>query len=97
MICKREKVVCLATFIIEGPLDWLKFEMADFLIFLAREYEFDGYLINIEYKVSKPDLFKDWLTYLTNSIHSQLPNSIIVLYDAIINDGSLRYQSGLSE
>ena len=61
--------------------------MADFLIFLAREYEFDGYLINIEYPVSNPSLFKDWLTYLTNSIHTQLSNSLIVLYDAITDSG----------
>ena len=95
-LCKREKVLCLATFIVEAKLDWLNLALADYLIYLAREYEFDGYLINVEYPVDDAPRFKHWLGYLTNNIHSQLPNSTIVLYDAIVNDGSLRHQSGLS-
>lgn len=44
-----------------------------------------------------PKLFKQWLDYLTKNIHMQLPNSITVLYDAIVENGSIYYQQGVSK
>jgi|JI6StandDraft_1071083.scaffolds.fasta_scaffold22794_3 hypothetical protein len=45
--CHSNNVLCVGTFIIEHELDYVRNETADYLVYLAREYEFDGYLINI--------------------------------------------------
>lgn len=67
------------------------------MVGVARKCRFDGYLINIETKINSISLFKKWLDYLTNMMHSYIPNSVVIWYDSILpSNGVIQYQNGLN-
>ena len=78
-----------------------KVEMvADQLIALAGEYEFEGWLINIENDIDWTDgveLFLHFLLYLKENLKSRLsPDHIVLFYDSVTVDGILKWQDGLT-
>lgn len=72
---------------------------ADQLVRMAQYYQFDGWLINIENKLSseKTAALKDFLCYLTKQMHLQVRGSEVIWYDSIILDGSLSWQNELND
>lgn len=101
VLCQRYKTQCLGTFITERE-DYnenilTSKEFALFLVGVARKCKFDGYLINIERKVSTISAFKKWLEYFTLKMHQFVPNSSVIWYDSIrARDGVVEYQNCLS-
>lgn len=73
ILCQRYQVKCLGTFIVEpqkiNEKFYLKDEFALKLIYIAKKYKFDGYLINIENAVQDYARLKGWLRFLVERIH----------------------------
>ena len=64
---------------------------------MAKELGFDGYLMNFECKIEKPDLLIEWLGILREELHSAIPGSLVIWYDSVLHDGQLRWQSALND
>ncbi|XP_017786924.1 PREDICTED: cytosolic endo-beta-N-acetylglucosaminidase [Nicrophorus vespilloides] len=80
----------------EGFLkDYKKF--ADDLIQLALIYKLDGWLLNIENELETTDSMKKFVSYITENIHASIPESMIIWYDSVIEDGKLSWQNELNE
>lgn len=72
---------------------------ADALIMLAKFYNFEGWLLNVENKI-KPDNIERLLyfvQYLTVGIHNEIPSSEIIWYDSVTVDGNLKWQNELND
>ncbi|KAK0168238.1 hypothetical protein PV327_002062 [Microctonus hyperodae] len=72
---------------------------ADALIMLAKFYNFEGWLLNVENKI-KPDNIERLLyfvQYLTVEIHNEIPSSEIIWYDSVTVDGNLKWQNELND
>ncbi|KAL5734444.1 hypothetical protein ACOSP7_032305 [Xanthoceras sorbifolium] len=72
---------------------------AERLAELAVALGFDGWLINMEVGVSEgkvPNL-KEFVSHLTNTMHSALPGSLIIWYDSVTINGMLSWQNQLNE
>lgn len=95
--CHHNNTVCLGTFIVEREEDYIRKETVDYLVYLALEHGFDGYLMNIEYGVPNASKFRTWLKYLVVELHNKLPGSIVMWYDSIISTGELAWQSQLND
>ncbi|XP_076852493.1 cytosolic endo-beta-N-acetylglucosaminidase [Brachyhypopomus gauderio] len=72
---------------------------ADKLVQIAHCYGFDGWLINIENKLSavavkNVELF---LRYLTAQMHERVPGSLVIWYDSVLDDGLLKWQNELND
>ena len=98
--CRKTNTLCLGTFITENPHEpaehiYLSTHTADILIYLARRYRFDGYLINIEREVKDLAALFNFLSYLVNNIHKHIPNSQIIWYDSVSHEkgGKILYQN----
>ncbi|XP_061702811.1 cytosolic endo-beta-N-acetylglucosaminidase isoform X2 [Syngnathoides biaculeatus] len=73
-------------------------EVADKLVQMSCHYGFDGWLINIENSLSEVAVKKTplFLRYLTNKMHEQVPGSMVVWYDSVIETGELKWQNELN-
>ncbi|KAJ3268579.1 hypothetical protein HDV01_002558 [Terramyces sp. JEL0728] len=72
---------------------------ADKLVDLAVYYNFDGWLINIESPLPSgihSIVLARFLEYLTQTMHRRKKHSLIIWYDSVISDGSLRWQDQLN-
>jgi mannosyl-glycoprotein endo-beta-N-acetylglucosaminidase len=57
---------------------------------VAHFYGFDGYLMNFECKIDKPDVLLEWLRILKDELHSLIPHSLLIWYDSVLQeDGQL--------
>jgi mannosyl-glycoprotein endo-beta-N-acetylglucosaminidase len=57
---------------------------------VAHFYGFDGYLMNFECKIEKPDVLLQWLSILKDELHSLIPHSLLIWYDSVLQeDGQL--------
>ncbi|XP_051905611.1 cytosolic endo-beta-N-acetylglucosaminidase [Hippocampus zosterae] len=74
-------------------------EVADKLVEMSSYYGFDGWLINIENTLSDAAVKKTplFLRYLTNQMHKQVPGSMVLWYDSVIENGALQWQNELNQ
>ncbi|KAG8380891.1 hypothetical protein BUALT_Bualt06G0063800 [Buddleja alternifolia] len=66
---------------------------------LAVALGFDGWLINMEVTldpVQIPNL-KEFVSYLSQTMHSSLPGSLVIWYDSVTVDGDLTWQNQLND
>ena len=73
------------------PVRW-NHRYADRMVQLAVEYGFDGWFINVESELAgtrcTPEDLKAFLRYLTQKMHLTKPNSLVLWYDSLTNEGS---------
>ncbi|XP_041473425.1 cytosolic endo-beta-N-acetylglucosaminidase-like [Lytechinus variegatus] len=72
---------------------------ADKLVEIAKYYNFEGWLINIENPIPPehmPQLL-GFVDYLTKQMHQHIKGSKVIWYDSVIADGSLRWQDMLND
>ncbi|KAI8375697.1 endo-b-N-acetylglucosaminidase [Choanephora cucurbitarum] len=77
---------------------------ADKLVAIAKRYNFDGWLINIECEFFpfptnprfKAQELAKFIGYLTNKIHEEIPGSQIIWYDSMTDTGEIDYQNQLT-
>ncbi|XP_053688321.1 cytosolic endo-beta-N-acetylglucosaminidase [Sabethes cyaneus] len=104
----KNGVRVIGTFIIEGgnvtllkeilkSSEFLK-KVADALVTVAKVCQFQGWLLNIECTLEseKIPLLKEFVSYLTSRSHEQIPDSEIIWYDAITEQGLLSWQNELN-
>ncbi|KAJ7568961.1 hypothetical protein O6H91_01G054600 [Diphasiastrum complanatum] len=65
---------------------------------LAQALGFDGWLINIENKIRKDQIGNliQFVKHLTISMHTLVPSSLVIWYDAVTIDGELDWQNCLN-
>ncbi|NXC30342.1 ENASE acetylglucosaminidase, partial [Campylorhamphus procurvoides] len=66
---------------------------------IAQHYRFDGWLVNIENTLSAAAVgnLAPFLRELTAQVHSAVPGGLVIWYDSVLQDGSLRWQNELNE
>ncbi|XP_054667807.1 cytosolic endo-beta-N-acetylglucosaminidase [Grus americana] len=66
---------------------------------IAQHYRFDGWLINIENTLSAAAVgnLPPFLRHLTAQVHSAVPGGLVIWYDSVLQNGTLRWQNELSE
>nr|XP_046270257.1 cytosolic endo-beta-N-acetylglucosaminidase isoform X2 [Scatophagus argus] len=106
----KHGVVVLGTFITEWTdgaatcESFLKDEesyraVADKLVQISHCYGFDGWLINIENKLSEVAVKNTplFLRYLTDQMHERVSGSLVLWYDSVIENGHLQWQNELNQ
>ncbi|NWW79239.1 ENASE acetylglucosaminidase, partial [Climacteris rufus] len=73
--------------------------VAEQLARIAQHYRFDGWLINIENKLSAAAVgnLPPFLRDLTARVHSAVPGGLVIWYDSVLKDGTLRWQNELND
>uniref|UniRef100_A0A3Q2Q7F8 Cytosolic endo-beta-N-acetylglucosaminidase n=1 Tax=Fundulus heteroclitus TaxID=8078 RepID=A0A3Q2Q7F8_FUNHE len=73
--------------------------VADKLVQISQYYGFDGWLINIENRLSEAAVRNTplFLRYLTDQMHERVPSSLILWYDSVIENGNLEWQNELNQ
>lgn len=104
----RHGVKVLGTVITEGTNDtWDTIlatqeaarKFANALISIAKSYQFEGWLLNVENKIKQEDIDNliYFIEYLTETIHSEIEDSEIIWYDSVTNKGELNWQNELND
>ncbi|XP_052185322.1 cytosolic endo-beta-N-acetylglucosaminidase 1 [Diospyros lotus] len=72
---------------------------AERLAELAIALGFDGWLLNMEvsFDVGLIPNLKEFVSHLTNTMHSLMPGSLVIWYDSVTVDGNLCWQNQLNE
>ncbi|KAH6773881.1 Glycosyl hydrolase family 85 [Perilla frutescens var. frutescens] len=72
---------------------------AERLTELAVALGFDGWLINMEVVLDpvKVPILQDFVSHLTQTMHSSSPGSTVIWYDSVTVDGELNWQNQLNE
>ncbi|XP_039047337.1 cytosolic endo-beta-N-acetylglucosaminidase 1-like isoform X1 [Hibiscus syriacus] len=72
---------------------------AERLAELAVALGFDGWLLNMEVQVDVGQIpnLKEFVSHLTQTMHSLLPGSLVIWYDSVTIDGDLNWQNRLNE
>ncbi|KAH6762823.1 Glycosyl hydrolase family 85 [Perilla frutescens var. hirtella] len=72
---------------------------ADRLTELAVSLGFDGWLINMEVNLDPGQIpnLKEFVSYLSQTMHSSLPGSLVIWYDSVTVDGDLSWQNQLND
>ncbi|KAK6227747.1 Glycoside hydrolase [Theobroma cacao] len=72
---------------------------AERLAELAVALGFDGWLLNVEVEleVGQIPYLKEFISHLTQTMHSSLPGSLVIWYDSVTVDGDLTWQNQLNE
>ncbi|KAG5237408.1 cytosolic endo-beta-N-acetylglucosaminidase [Salix suchowensis] len=72
---------------------------AERLAELAIDLGFDGWLINMEVGLLEEQIpiLKEFVSHLTHTMHSSMPESLIIWYDSVITTGNLSWQDQLNE
>ncbi|KAJ6805984.1 cytosolic endo-beta-N-acetylglucosaminidase 1-like [Iris pallida] len=72
---------------------------AERLAELAVALGFDGWLINMEVKLKREQIanLKEFVSHLTQTMHSSVRGSLVIWYDSVTKDGHLDYQNQLNE
>ncbi|KAG9141581.1 hypothetical protein Leryth_023959 [Lithospermum erythrorhizon] len=63
---------------------------------LALGLGFDGWLINMEVKIKHVPNLKEFISHLTQMMHSSVPGSLIIWYDSVTTSGKLDWQNQLN-
>ncbi|XP_036149552.1 cytosolic endo-beta-N-acetylglucosaminidase isoform X2 [Monomorium pharaonis] len=74
-------------------------KFADTLVLIAKSYQFEGWLLNIENKIKQEDIDNliYFIKYLTENIHNEIEDSEIIWYDSVTNKGELNWQNELND
>ncbi|XP_076954676.1 cytosolic endo-beta-N-acetylglucosaminidase 1-like [Bidens hawaiensis] len=66
---------------------------------LAEALGFDGWLINMEVSldIEKIPILKEFVSHLTEVMHSSVPGSLVIWYDSVTIEGQLNWQNQLNE
>ncbi|WMV33591.1 hypothetical protein MTR67_026976 [Solanum verrucosum] len=66
---------------------------------LAAALGFDGWLVNMEVSLDVRQIpnLKEFVSHLTQSMHSLVPGSLVIWYDSVTIDGNLSWQDQLNE
>uniref|UniRef100_A0A2P2KK58 mannosyl-glycoprotein endo-beta-N-acetylglucosaminidase n=1 Tax=Rhizophora mucronata TaxID=61149 RepID=A0A2P2KK58_RHIMU len=72
---------------------------AERLAELAVALGFDGWLINMEVKLHLEQIpnLKEFVSHLTQTMHSSMPGSLVIWYDSVTIYGDLKWQNQLNE
>ncbi|KAJ0176944.1 hypothetical protein K1T71_006953 [Dendrolimus kikuchii] len=70
---------------------------ASALVAIAKTLKFDGWLLNVENKIAKPDVLLEFVQYLHKTLHQELKDPLLIWYDSVTINGSLNWQNGLNE
>ncbi|XP_042465081.1 cytosolic endo-beta-N-acetylglucosaminidase 1-like [Zingiber officinale] len=72
---------------------------AERLTELASALGFDGWLVNIEVNLDKKQVnnLKEFVHHLSCTMHSSVPGSLVIWYDAVTIDGKLAWQNKLND
>ncbi|KAL0401152.1 UNVERIFIED_CONTAM: Cytosolic endo-beta-N-acetylglucosaminidase 1 [Sesamum latifolium] len=72
---------------------------AERLTELAVALGFDGWLINMEVNLDPGQIpnLKAFVSYLSETMHSSLPGSLVIWYDSVTVDGELSWQNQLND
>ncbi|NWI40568.1 ENASE acetylglucosaminidase, partial [Picathartes gymnocephalus] len=73
--------------------------VAEQLARIAQHYRFDGWLVNIENTLSAAAVgnLPLFLRDLTARVHSAVPGGLVIWYDSVLKDGTLRWQNELND
>ncbi|CAH0578949.1 unnamed protein product [Chrysodeixis includens] len=71
--------------------------LASALVAIAKTLKFDGWLLNVENKIAKPDVLLDFVRHFHRLLHQELPHAVLVWYDSVTIQGNLNWQNGLNE
>jgi mannosyl-glycoprotein endo-beta-N-acetylglucosaminidase len=61
------------------------------LVEIAKHFGFDGYLMNFECEIKDVEILLDWLNFLREELHREIPGSLLIWYDSVLHDGTLRW------
>ncbi|XP_053938953.1 cytosolic endo-beta-N-acetylglucosaminidase isoform X2 [Cuculus canorus] len=66
---------------------------------IAQHYRFDGWLVNIENTLSAVAVgnLPPFLRHLTAQVHRAVPGGLVIWYDSVLQNGTLKWQNGLNE
>ncbi|KAJ6357500.1 hypothetical protein OIU78_005367 [Salix suchowensis] len=72
---------------------------AELLSELAVALGFDGWLLNMEVELELEQIpnLKEFVSHLTQIMHSSLPGSLVIWYDSVTIDGALMWQNQLND
>ncbi|CAG8481137.1 11262_t:CDS:2 [Gigaspora rosea] len=74
---------------------------ADKFVQMAVYYNFDGWFINVESDLIGGERTArkliQWLKYLTQEMHKNVPNSLVIWYDSVTTAGKVRWQNILND
>ncbi|KAG9263996.1 cytosolic endo-beta-N-acetylglucosaminidase [Astyanax mexicanus] len=72
---------------------------ADKLVQIAHCYGFDGWLVNIENVLGATAVknMGPFLRYLTDQMHERVPGSLVIWYDSVLENGTLKWQNELND
>ncbi|CAK7325923.1 unnamed protein product [Dovyalis caffra] len=72
---------------------------AELLSELAVALGFDGWLLNMEVELDSGQIpnLKEFISHLTQTMHSSLPGSLVIWYDSVTIDGDLSWQNQLND
>ncbi|CAG9856286.1 unnamed protein product [Phyllotreta striolata] len=69
---------------------------AESLAQVTKLFGFDGWLLNIENKVTNVQALKEFVPYLNKLIHEDNPGNLVIWYDSVTDTGDLRWQNELN-
>ncbi|XP_051161564.1 cytosolic endo-beta-N-acetylglucosaminidase [Leptopilina boulardi] len=74
-------------------------KFANALVRLAKFYNFEGWLLNVENKIKQEDINKliYFVKFLTDRIHEEIEGSEIIWYDSVTCTGELVWQNQLND
>ncbi|NXH23543.1 ENASE acetylglucosaminidase, partial [Bucco capensis] len=66
---------------------------------IAQHYRFDGWLVNLENTLSAAAVrnLAPFLRHLTAEVHRAVPGGLVIWYDSILQNGTLKWQNELNE
>ena len=72
---------------------------ANALVKLAKFYNFEGWLLNVENIIKKEDVNKllYFVRFLTDRMHEEVEGSEIIWYDSVTRTGELNWQNQLND
>ncbi|KAL4720943.1 hypothetical protein ACJJTC_002835 [Scirpophaga incertulas] len=80
--------------VLKTEQDYKNFATA--LVSIAKILKFDGWLLNVENKISNPEALLKFVKVLHESLHRELPHAVLIWYDSVTVDGNLSWQNGLN-
>ncbi|XP_065549422.1 cytosolic endo-beta-N-acetylglucosaminidase isoform X2 [Lathamus discolor] len=66
---------------------------------IAQHYRFDGWLVNMENTLSAAAVknLPPFLRHLTAQVHSAVPGGLVIWYDSVLQNGTLKWQNELNQ
>lgn len=73
-------------------------QTADALAFISKYCKFEGWLLNVEcaIKADKIPLLREFVEYLTQRVHEDVPKGRVIWYDSVTDEGHLSWQNELN-